>query len=408
MDGASKFVRGDAIAGILILVHQHRRRPRHRHARARHRRSATPRASTRCSPSATAWSRRSRRCCCRPRSPSSSRACRAPQDMGRRARHPAVRPAARRSQWPRCCSACWALIPGMPNVRLPAGRGGAGRRRVGPAAARAGAAAAAPPTAAPELAAPAAEQRELSWDDVQPVDLIGLEVGYPPDPAGGQQQGGELLGRIKGVRRKLSQELGFLVQAVHIRDNLDSRRTATASLLSGVPVGEGDDLPGARPRDQSRARLRQAAAASRRATRPSAWRRCGSSRPARAGADARLHRGRRQHRDRDAPESDHPDACARAARPRGSAAAARTAWRRPRRSWSRTWCRRRCRSASSCACCRICSPSACRPQHAHHRRDAGRARRAHAGPDAAAGAGARRPRAPDRAGHRRQRRRSCR
>jgi flagellar biosynthesis protein FlhA len=84
---------------------------------------------------------------------------------------------------------------------------------------------------------------ELTWDDVQPVDIIGLELGYRLIPLVDQQQGGELMGRIKGVRKKLSHELGFLVHAVHIRDNLDlSPNTYRISLL-GVPVGEAEVHP---------------------------------------------------------------------------------------------------------------------------------------------------------------------
>ena len=66
-----------------------------------------------------------------------------------------------------------------------------------------------------------AEIKELGWDDVQHVDTIGLEVGYRLIPLVDKSQGGELLTRIKGVRKKLSQELGFLIPPVHIRDNLD-------------------------------------------------------------------------------------------------------------------------------------------------------------------------------------------
>jgi len=73
----------------------------------------------------------------------------------------------------------------------------------------------------PLPAAPSPEQKELTWEDVQPVDIIGLEVGYRLVPLVDKSQGGDLLARIKGVRRKLTQDLGFLVQAVHIRDNLD-------------------------------------------------------------------------------------------------------------------------------------------------------------------------------------------
>ena len=78
-----------------------------------------------------------------------------------------------------------------------------------------------------EIALAEAEPKELGWNDVAPVDMIGLEVGYRLIPLVDKSQGGELLGRIKGVRKKLSQELGFLMPAVHIRDNLE---TATERL----------------------------------------------------------------------------------------------------------------------------------------------------------------------------------
>lgn len=91
------------------------------------------------------------------------------------------------------------------------------------------------------------EQKELGWDDVQQVDVIGLEVGYRLIPLVGQSQGGELLNRIKGVRKKLSQELGFLVPPVHIRDNLELDPNAYRITLMGVSTGEselkhGDEL----------------------------------------------------------------------------------------------------------------------------------------------------------------------
>ncbi|MCL1036511.1 flagellar biosynthesis protein FlhA [Shewanella corallii] len=84
------------------------------------------------------------------------------------------------------------------------------------------------------------QPKELSWDDVQHVDTIGLEVGYRLIPLVDKGQGGELLGRIKGVRKKLSQELGFLVPAVHIRDNLDLAPNAYRISLMGVVVGEAE------------------------------------------------------------------------------------------------------------------------------------------------------------------------
>lgn len=82
--------------------------------------------------------------------------------------------------------------------------------------------------------------KDLSWDDVPTVDVIGLEVGYRLIPMVDKNQGGQMMSRIKGVRKKLSQELGFLIQAVHIRDNLDLSPNAYRIILMGVPVGEGE------------------------------------------------------------------------------------------------------------------------------------------------------------------------
>mgnify|MGYP001117232147 CR=1 FL=1 len=87
------------------------------------------------------------------------------------------------------------------------------------------------------------EQKELGWDDVMPVDMIGLEVGYRLIPMVDKMQGGQLLGRIKGVRKKLSQDLGFLVPSVHIRDNLDLLPGAYRITLMGVIAGEAEIYP---------------------------------------------------------------------------------------------------------------------------------------------------------------------
>ena len=91
-----------------------------------------------------------------------------------------------------------------------------------------------------EEATVAPERKELSWDDVQPVDPIGLEVGYRLIPLVDQAQDGSLMGRIKGVRKKLSQELGFLIPSVHIRDNLDLAPTAYKITLMGVTAGQAE------------------------------------------------------------------------------------------------------------------------------------------------------------------------
>jgi flagellar biosynthesis protein FlhA len=131
------------------------------------------------------------------------------------------------------------LLPGMPNVvflLLASATGGAGywlekRARQPKAAVEI--------EQAPKSAAPAAE-RELGWEDVSAVDLIGLEVGYRLIPLVDRNQSGPLLARIKAVRRKLSEELGFLVQSVHIRDNLELKPNAYRISVLGVPVGEGE------------------------------------------------------------------------------------------------------------------------------------------------------------------------
>jgi flagellar biosynthesis protein FlhA len=81
---------------------------------------------------------------------------------------------------------------------------------------------------------------ELSWEDVNPVDIIGLEVGYRLIPMVDNSQGGVLLSRVKGVRKKLSQELGFLIPSVHIRDNLDLAPNHYRLSLAGVIMGEAE------------------------------------------------------------------------------------------------------------------------------------------------------------------------
>ena len=131
------------------------------------------------------------------------------------------------------------LIPGMPNLvflLLGAALGGAAymmaRRKRQPVAEE--------PSAPVEATPASTEMRELSWEDVQPVDIIGLEVGYRLIPLVDRNQGGQLMNRIKGVRKKLSQELGFLVQPVHIRDNLDLPPSAYRITLNGVPLGESE------------------------------------------------------------------------------------------------------------------------------------------------------------------------
>jgi flagellar biosynthesis protein FlhA len=82
--------------------------------------------------------------------------------------------------------------------------------------------------------------KELDWEDVDQVDLIGLEIGYGLIPLVNTETGGELMNRVKGVRKKLSAELGFLVQPVRIRDDLNIDPDAYNIVLKGVVRGKGE------------------------------------------------------------------------------------------------------------------------------------------------------------------------
>jgi flagellar biosynthesis protein FlhA len=133
------------------------------------------------------------------------------------------------------------LIPGMPNFVFLLLAGGLGalawsmerRERV--------AAVPVPVAAAPTVAA---ETQEASWADVAPLDVLGLEVGYRLIPLVDKAQDGELLRRIRGIRKKFAQEVGFLVSPVHIRDNLELKPNAYRILLKGVEIGQGEAFPG--------------------------------------------------------------------------------------------------------------------------------------------------------------------
>jgi len=150
------------------------------------------------------------------------------------------------------------LIPGMPNLvflllgsvligagwlverrlkNAPAGSGsrttGAAGQATGGAGGAGGAAAAAP-----------AEQEEATWQDVMPVDTLGLEVGYRLIPLVDKGQNGDLLKRIKGIRKKFAQEVGFLAPPVHIRDNLELKPSAYRITLKGVEMGSGEAMNG--------------------------------------------------------------------------------------------------------------------------------------------------------------------
>ena len=92
--------------------------------------------------------------------------------------------------------------------------------------------------------APPTTDGEATWDDLQPIDLLGLELGYRLISLVDKNRQGDLLTRIKGVRRKFAQEVGFLPPAVHVRDNLELKPSAYRITLRGVVVGEGEAFPG--------------------------------------------------------------------------------------------------------------------------------------------------------------------
>lgn len=134
------------------------------------------------------------------------------------------------------------MIPGMPNLAFLLIAGGLvwlGRRLLK----RAPQVAAEQAAAAQAAAAPAMEAPEATWDDVALVDPLGMEVGYRLIPLVDQTQNGELLGRIKSIRKKTAQEIGFLAPVVHIRDNLEIAPNTYVISLKGVEIGRGEAFP---------------------------------------------------------------------------------------------------------------------------------------------------------------------
>jgi flagellar biosynthesis protein FlhA len=132
------------------------------------------------------------------------------------------------------------LIPGMPHFAFLALAGGLGvgayylrLRQNAP-----------PPDAAAPAAAPIGDPQDATWDDVRQVDALGLEVGYRLIPLVDKNQDGELLRRIKGLRKKFAQEIGFLTPAVHIRDDLELKPNGYRITLKGVECGLAEAHPG--------------------------------------------------------------------------------------------------------------------------------------------------------------------
>jgi flagellar biosynthesis protein FlhA len=130
------------------------------------------------------------------------------------------------------------VVPGMPHVvflSLAAASAALGfmvlKRQSEPAK---------PAPGSPEANAAPEAPKELDWDDVDQVDLIGLEIGYGLIPLVNPDTGGQLMARVKGVRKKLSAELGFLIQPVRIRDALNIDPDSYHIVLKGVVRGKGE------------------------------------------------------------------------------------------------------------------------------------------------------------------------
>jgi flagellar biosynthesis protein FlhA len=134
------------------------------------------------------------------------------------------------------------MIPGMPNLAFLLIAGGLawlGRRLF----TRKPQETAEQVAAAQAAVMPQAEAAEATWDDIALVDPLGMEVGYRLIPLVDQSQHGELLGRIKSIRKKVAQEIGFLVPVVHIRDNLEIKPNTYIISLKGVEIGRGEAFP---------------------------------------------------------------------------------------------------------------------------------------------------------------------
>ena len=135
------------------------------------------------------------------------------------------------------------LVPGMPTLIFVPVAGGLGWSAWRIRARQNAAKLAATPSDAEPAARVVQPNAEASWDDLQPVDTLGLEVGYRLIQLVDKTRGGDLLTRIKGVRRKFAQEVGFLPPAIHIKDNLELKPSGYRITLRGAVVGEGEVYP---------------------------------------------------------------------------------------------------------------------------------------------------------------------
>jgi len=139
--------------------------------------------------------------------------------------------------------AMMGMIPGMPNFAFLSLAGALGYMSYRMAANQEAAKNAPKPEDEEKIKAATADTQEATWDDLVPVDAVALEVGYRLIALVDAKDEGNLLKRIKAIRKKFAQEIGFLPPAVHLRDNLELRPSVYRILLKGVCMGEGEVFP---------------------------------------------------------------------------------------------------------------------------------------------------------------------
>ncbi len=263
------------------------------------------------------------------------------------------------------------LIPGMPNfvflmftaILLGLAWWMRGRQMKQPAAARRGVAD--DKDSASAQAANDHASAEASWEDVEMEDVLGLEVGYRLIPLVDSTQDGQLLVRVRGIRKKFAQEMGFLPPPIHIRDNLDLAPGHYRILLKGVEIGSGDiesdrwmAINPAMPKGRCPVRR---ASIRRSACPPAGSMRCCVNR-----RRSRLYGGRSQLGDRHPPEPSHHAAYRRAVQPPGDAAAARSHHQRDAEAGGRSDPGRYLRNAVPQSVAEPAGRARVDPRYAHH------------------------------------------
>ena len=124
------------------------------------------------------------------------------------------------------------LLPGMPHLLILPAAAGAGYT-----AWRLARPAPAPP------AAPATSPETIEWSEVADTAAIGIELGFGLVPLVDEAKGAPLMARLTGIRRQLSRELGFVVPLVRVRDSLSLAPFAYRILVDGVVLGEDQAWP---------------------------------------------------------------------------------------------------------------------------------------------------------------------